>query len=68
NVSMMADVRDRYGKPVMAIVSYSTPRGMERARDVTRKFQARGIPAFPSIKRGAFALKQALDYHRLKNA
>ncbi|MDD5126936.1 MAG: CoA-binding protein [Dehalococcoidales bacterium] len=63
-VSLMADIRDRFAKPVMAIVSYSTPRGMEQARSVTKKFQTKGIPAFPSTRRSAIALRKVLDYYR----
>jgi len=67
NIDLMADIRKRTSKPAMAIVSYSTPTGMQRARDVIRKFQQRGIPAFPSIQRGALALRNALEYYRLRS-
>ena len=67
SIDMMADIRKRTSKPVMAIVVYSTATGMQRARELTQKFQQRGIPAFPSMRRGALALKNALDYYRLKS-
>jgi hypothetical protein len=35
--------------------------------DAIQKFHAKDIPAFPSIQRGAFALKNAFDYYRMKN-
>ena len=65
-IDVMAEIRKRSPKPVMAIVSYSTPDGMRRARDITRKFQRKNIPAFPSIERGASALRNALDYYSRK--
>ncbi len=63
NIDMMAEIRQRTPKPVMAIISYSTPEGMRRSRDIIRMFQDKGIPAFPSMQRGTFALRNALDYY-----
>ena len=67
NIELMSEIRQRNSKPVMAIVSYSTSAGMRRAREITQQFQKKGIPAFPSMKRGAFALRKALDYYRFKS-
>lgn len=68
SIDMMADIRQRTTKSVMAVVSYSTPEGMRRTRDIIRRFQERGIPAFPSEQRAAFALRNALDYHNFRRA
>jgi acyl-CoA synthetase (NDP forming) len=67
HIALMARIRERSTKPVVAIVSYSTPTDMEQARNVTRKFQEKGIPAFPTTKRAAFALRQAFAYYRARN-
>ena len=67
-IDLMAEIRKRNPKPVMAIVSFSTPNEMVQARGVTRKFQEGGVPAFPSMERGALALRKALDYYNLKNS
>lgn len=67
SIEMMDEIKKKTSKPVMAIVSYSTDEGMRRARDIIKKFQQRNIPAFPTMKRGARALRNALDYYRLKN-
>ncbi len=66
-VSIMADIKERTPKPVMAIIPFATPNEMQRARELTKQFQERGIPAFPSIERGALALKNALDYYSFKS-
>ena len=66
SIEMLAEISQRTGKPVMAIVSYSTPEGMRRSRDIIKQFQSKGIPAFPSMHRGAAALRNALDYYRFK--
>ena len=34
----------------------------------TTKFQEKGIPTFPSIERGAVALKNAFDYYRMRDS
>ncbi len=67
DVHLLADIKRTTSKPVLAIVSYSTPEGMRRARDVIRQFQDRAIPAFPSMRRAASALRNALDYYRLRS-
>jgi acyl-CoA synthetase (NDP forming) len=64
NIDPLVEVHEKTGKPAMAIVSYSTPNEMERAAEVTKRFQEKDIPTFPTIERGAKALKNALDYHR----
>jgi len=66
-VDLMAEIRERSPKAVVAIVPYSTPDEMRQARDLTKKFQEKGIPSFPSIERGARALKNALNYYSFKS-
>jgi len=68
DIDFMANIRERTTKPVMTIVSFSTPNEMEEARNTTQKFQERGIPAFPSMERGALALRNTLDYYSLKSS
>ena len=69
SIDLMAEIGKRASKPVMAIVSYSTDEeGMRRARDIIRKFQQKQIPTFPTMERGAHALRNALEYYRLKNS
>ena len=66
-VGIMADIKERTPKPVMVIIPFATPNEMQRARELTKQFQERGIPAFPSIERGALALRNALDYYSFKS-
>jgi acyl-CoA synthetase (NDP forming) len=48
----------------MALVYFSTHNAEEVARGIMLKLREKGIPAFPSVERGARALKNALDYYR----
>ena len=66
DIDSMGYIREKSLKPVMAVVSFSTPEEMQGAREATKKFQERGVPAFPSIERGARALRNALDYYQHK--
>ena len=65
-VDLMAEIKARSPKTLTVIIPYSTPEEMRRARELTQRFQGRGIPAFPSIERGARALKNALNYYSFK--
>ncbi len=67
-IDLMSDIRRRTSKPAMTIGSFSTPKEMREARGVTRKLQDIGVPAFPSMERGAFALRNALDYYSRTNS
>jgi acyl-CoA synthetase (NDP forming) len=64
---LMSDIKKSTSKPVIALVYFSTPEAEPEARRIILKFQEIGIPAFPSVQRGARALKNALDYYRLRN-
>ncbi len=68
DIDTMADIRSKSSKPVMAIVSYSTSEEMQGSIEAMRLFQEKGIPAFPSIERGAQALRNAYEYYRYKAA
>jgi len=63
---LMGNLRKSTPKPVMTIVPYSTPENMEKALKDMKTYQESGVPAFPSIERGARALKNAYDYYRNK--
>jgi len=67
NIDLIKHIKERTAKPVMSIVFLYTPDATRETRDVMLKLQEIGIPAFPSIQRGASALRNALDYYRLKN-
>jgi acyl-CoA synthetase (NDP forming) len=64
----MLDMRDRTDKPVMAFVSSaSDSRSVEAATGIMTKLQAAGIPGFLGMERGAVALRNTLDYYRMRN-
>jgi acyl-CoA synthetase (NDP forming) len=68
DIDTMADIRSKSSKPVMAVVSYSTSEEMQGSIEAMRLFQEKGVPAFPSIERGAQALRNAYEYYRYKAA
>jgi hypothetical protein len=45
------------------MIFLNTPDAPREVEDIIIKLQERGIPAFPSIPRGARALKNAFDYY-----
>jgi acyl-CoA synthetase (NDP forming) len=63
DIETMAGIKQKSSKPVMAIVAYSTPEEMQGSMEAMILFQEKGVPAFPSIERGATALKNAFDYY-----
>jgi hypothetical protein len=66
NVNLMSDFRKENKKPVMTILTYATAEEMAASQDIVKMFQEQSVPVLPSVKRGAFALRSALEYYRLK--
>jgi len=64
---LMEEIREKTTKPVMAIIYFTNPEGVQEARVWIKKCQEIGIPAFPSISRAAIALRNALHYYCLKS-
>jgi acyl-CoA synthetase (NDP forming) len=64
---LMEEIREKTTKPVMAIIYFTNPEGVQEARVWIKKCQEIGIPAFPSISRAAIALRNALRYYCLKS-
>ncbi|MBI2849421.1 MAG: CoA-binding protein [Chloroflexi bacterium] len=67
DITLLEETCKMTPKPVMAIVSYVTPDEMKESQIATKKFQEKGVAAFPSMERGARALQNALDYYRHRN-
>lgn len=67
DLRIIEEIRRETAKPLLALVYFSTQDAEVEARQIILKVQELGIPAFPSIQRGALALKNALDYFSLKN-
>ena len=68
DVNAIVSIRDKTSKPVLAIQPYTTPEEMQEALDTIPKFQEGGVPVFPTMERGAAALKNVLDYYRFKDS
>jgi len=66
NFAILDDIK-RQSKPLITMVFLNTPDSQREVKDIIMKIQERGIPAFPSIPRGARALKNAFDYYRYHN-
>lgn len=66
-IEMMTDVRDHWKKPAMSIIASSNIEDLKIADMSQQKFQEKGIPVFPTIERGARAMKNTYDYYRLKS-
>jgi len=66
NLDLMEHIKKKTSKPMIAIVFFSTPDAEKEAREIILKFQEIGIPAFPSIERGAVALRNASNYWRVR--
>ena len=66
-VDMTANIKDQTGKPVLSIINYYSLEELPLVKEAVRKFQGKGIPTFPSIERGAIALKNAFDYYRMRD-
>ncbi len=65
---LLVDIRQRSEKPLIAVLAWAfSPEDVEQAGVTINSLQEGGIPVFISLERGAFALKKALDYYRLKN-
>jgi len=68
DIEAVVSIRKKTLKPVLVILPYSTPEEMAEAIEVTPRFQNGGVPVFPSMERGAAALRNALSYYRLKSS
>ena len=66
-IEMLVNARDDTNKPIMSIMSYTTADEMKIVCDAMVRFQEKSIPTFSSIELGAQALRNALEYYRLKD-
>ncbi|MFC1981858.1 CoA-binding protein [Chloroflexota bacterium] len=65
-INSVVEARKKTSKPVMAILAhYFSPPEVEQAGIIIQKLQSGGVPAFISLERGAYALRNALDYYSL---
>jgi len=65
----IVELRKRTTKPVMATLTVPfLPNVVGEARQVIKKLQDGGVPAFASLERGAIALKNALDYYSFRSS
>ncbi len=68
DINSLIDMRKRTPKPVAVIHSFHSPEVAQETRKVSQKLRDGGIPTFLTLERGAQALRNALDYYRLKDS
>ncbi|MFC2051436.1 hypothetical protein ACFLT4_01730 [Chloroflexota bacterium] len=69
HINSLVGIKPKTSKPVMAILSHSFSSGeVEQTGGIIRELQNGGVPTFITLERGARALKNALDYYRLKGS
>jgi acyl-CoA synthetase (NDP forming) len=61
-MEILEDIK-KLNKPLITMVILNTPDAANETRDIMHILQERGIPSFPSVPRGAQALKNAFDYY-----
>jgi acetate---CoA ligase (ADP-forming) len=66
-VEMTADLRKQTDKPIISIINYHSMEELPVVKEAVLKFQERGIPTFPSIERGAKALRNTFEYYRMRD-
>jgi acyl-CoA synthetase (NDP forming) len=65
-IAMLTEMRAHTPKPMSVVFATFGYENAEAAREVAQKLRDGGIPTFPSLERGARAMKNALDYHYLQ--
>jgi acyl-CoA synthetase (NDP forming) len=68
DINALIAMRHRTSKPVLAILSFFAHEDVQEIQALLDKLRDNSIPVFPSLERGARALKNALDYYRIKTA
>ncbi len=68
DIEMLVNIRQRSSKPVAVVLAFQSPEAVQGSREVAEKLLEGGIPTFVSLDRGARALKNALDYHKRRQA
>lgn len=68
-IALLIETRKKTTRPILAIIpSWFAPDDVARVREVIKKLQDGGIPAYTTLERGAFALRKALEYYTLKGS
>jgi len=62
-MAILDDIKS-LSKPLITMVFLNTPDAARETKEIMTRLQERGIPAFPTIPRGARALKNAFDFYQ----
>lgn len=63
------DLSKRSPKPVMAIMpTFSSPESLQQVSIIAQQLHKGGVPTFPTVERGARALRNAFQYYKFKNS
>jgi acyl-CoA synthetase (NDP forming) len=67
NIGVALDVKKTSAKPFAVTFSFYAPDREELVKNGTERLLKAGIPVFPSIERGAVAMRNAWRYYSSKN-
>ena len=65
-INLLTELRGRTQKPVAVVLGHYSPDSVNETRGVAERLRDGGVPMFVSVERGARAMRNALDYHRMR--
>ena len=68
DIELLISLKNGTKKPLAAVLGFFSPDAHKETREFTDKLKEGGIPTFANLQRGAKALKNTLDYYRLRDA
>ena len=67
-INLLTELRGRTQKPVAVVLGHYSPDSVNETRGVAERLRDGGVPMFVSVERGARAIRNALEYHRMRPA
>jgi acyl-CoA synthetase (NDP forming) len=65
-IAMLLDLRNRSNKPVAVVLGHYMPDTVQETRAAASRLRDGGIPLFVSPERGARAIRNALEYYKIR--
>jgi acyl-CoA synthetase (NDP forming) len=67
-IALLLALRQRTFKPIAVVLGHYLPDAVQETRTVAMRLRDGGIPMFVSPERGARAIRNALEYHRMRGS
>jgi len=67
-IALLLALRQRTLKPVAVVLGHYLPDAVQETRTVASRLRDGGIPMFVAPERGARAIRNALEYHRMRGS